>query len=394
VTALDRLIDAHASILPPREDQRARALSRLDAAITGEQRPRRSRRRRQLVVALGVTGLLAVIALAGPWRSQGTHIPVGPQSAVAESCNSATKPVSLCLHAFAAVARAQIAVNRGLVYWEHEIDYGSVGQHVTPETARAAGIPAGTIRHPFFVNRKAEIDVFITPAKRVYATARGIAAVFPTPADRAAWQADGSPSLAAWLRTSPETSPDARNITARSFYILSGGPISALDIDHLPPTANGLLRTLRHFVAVELPGTPGSAACAEQRPACPLKTRGIMNRLVLENLLSLLRYPFTTPASRGTIFEAFSQLHGAKLLGRVTDPEGRPGIGILITHNPDENVLVFQPQTGQLLATGLLANPTTSSLDKTHWWNAYLVKTGSAHAVPARIKRAPPYCCG
>ena len=89
-----------------------------------------------------------------------------------------------------------------------------------------------------------------------------------------------------------------------------------------------------------------------------------------------------------------SQLHGAKLLGRVSDPEGRPGIGILITHNPDENLLVFQPQTGQLLATGLLANPNRSSINQTHWWNAYLLKTGSAQRIPAEIKRAPPYCCG
>jgi hypothetical protein len=172
------------------------------------------------------------------------------------------------------------------------------------------------------------------------------------------------------------------------------GPIGRLDIDHLPPTADGLLRALRRIVALELPGTPGSAACAREQPSCPLKTRGIMNRLVLENLLSLLRYPLTTPESRGTIFEAFGKLHGAALLGRVTDPEGRPGIGILITHNPDENVLVFQPRTAQLLATGQLANPTHSTIDRTHWWDAYLVKTGVAHRVPASIRRAPPYCCG
>jgi hypothetical protein len=46
------------------------------------------------------------------------------------------------------------------------------------------------------VNRKAEIEVYITPGKRVYATARGIEALFPTAADRLAWEADGSPDLA------------------------------------------------------------------------------------------------------------------------------------------------------------------------------------------------------
>ena len=392
MTAISRLIDAHASIQPPRGDQRARALARLDDAIDAE-RHQPTRLRRQAVVALVATGLLAVVALAGPWHSHGDRIPGGPQAAVAASCNRASKPASACLHAFAALARAQVPVNHGLVYWEHEIDYGSVGQRITPETARAAGVPAGAIKRPFFVNRKAEVEIFITPAKHVYATARGVAAVFPTPADRAAWKADGSPSLDAWLRTSPATSPTARNITARSFYILSGGPISTLDIEHLPPTASELLRALRHVVALELPGTPGSASCAEQRPSCPVKTRGIMNRLVLEHLLSLLRYPFTTPASRGTIFEALSQLHGAELLGRISDPEGRPGIGILLAHNPDENLLVFQPQTGQLLATGLLANPNRNSINQTHWWNAYLLKTGSAQRIPAEIKRAPPYCC-
>jgi hypothetical protein len=395
MTVLDDLIGAHASFPPPSDDQRARARARLHTVIDAtEAGPRPSRRRWHAGLVLSAAVLILFFAIAEPWRSSGTDIPVGPEAAVAASCNSASQPAAICLHAFAAVARAQAAVSHGLVYWEHEIDYGSVGQHITREDAAKAGLPASRITHPFFVNRKAEIEVYLTPDKHVYATARGIQALFPTAADRAAWEADGSPGLAGWLRTSPETSPLARGISARAFYSLTGGQIDQLDIEHLPETAAGLLHELRHITALELPGTPDAAACAEQRSRCSLKTRGIMNRYVLENLLSLLRYPFTSPASRGTIFEAFSRLHGARLLGRVTDPEGRPGIGILVTHNPDENVLVFQPNTGQLLATGLLTHPSPSRIDETHWWGAYLVQTGVSHAVPASIKRGPPYCCG
>lgn len=395
MTVLDDLVDAHASITPPSEDQRARARARLHTAIAAaDAEPGWSRRGWHAGLVLSAAVLILFFAIAEPWRSSGTDIPVGPEAAVAASCDNASQPAAVCLHAFAAVARAQAAVSRGLVYWEHEIDYGSVGQHVTREDAAKSGLPPSRITHPFFVNRKAEIEVYITPDKRVYATTRGIQALFPSAADRAAWEADGSPDLSGWLRTSPETSPSARAIPARQFYGLSGEQLDQLDIEQLPTTAAGLLHELRHIAALELPGTPGSAACAEQRPGCPLKTRGIMNRYVLENLLSLLRYPFTSPASRGTIFEAFSRLHGAKLLGRVTDPEGRPGIGILVTHNPDENVLVFQPHTGQLLATGLLANPAPDQIGKTHWWEAYIVQIGVSHTVPAAIKRAPPYCCG
>jgi hypothetical protein len=395
MTVLDDLIDAHASISPPSDDQRARVRARLAAAIGAEEAgPARSRLRWHAGLVVSAAVLVLLVVIAGPWRTSGTDIPVGPERAVAASCSSASQPASVCLHAFAAVARAQAAVGRGLVYWEHEIDYGAVGQQITREDAAKSGFSASTIAHPFFVNRKAEIEVYISPGKRVFATSRGIQALFPSAADRRAWEADGSPDLSPWLRTSPETSSSARGIPARQFYSLTGGPLDQLDIDHLPATAAGLLHELRHIVALQLPGTPGSAACAELRPGCPLKTRGIMNRHVLENLLSLLRYPFTSPASRGTIFEAFSRLHGARLLGQVTDPEGRPGIGILVTHNPDENVLVFQPQTGQLLATGLLANPAPDRIGETHWWEAYLVRTGVTDHVPASIKRAPPYCCG
>ena len=162
--------------------------------------------------------------------------------------------------------------------------------------------------------------------------------------------------------------------TAREWYLISdllnANSTGQLSIEHLPSNADELLHALRRVAGHELPGTPGSAACAEQQPTCPAKTRGIMNRIVQEMMLSLLRYPLTPPSARGTLFDAFSRVRGARLLGTVTDPAGRKGIGILITHNPDENILIFQPKTAQLLATGLLANPTHNNITNTRWWAA------------------------
>jgi hypothetical protein len=387
VTALRRLIDSHADVAPPSGEQRARARARLDSAIDGTPvRARRSSRRRALLVVAVAVVALGVV-LEGPWRSGGAS-----SSAVAASCDDATRPASLCLHAFAGVARAQREIARGRAYWEEEIDYGSLGMVVRKDDSPSIGIPASAITRSFFVRRTSQIRVWITRDARVYATSRGIGAIFDTPADRAAWQADGSPSLARWL-AHPGATTNSAGISARKWFGLDPSQVGTLDIDHLPATAEELLRQMRLTVATQLPGTPGATACAAQLASCPIKTRGIMNRSIFTSLVWLLRYPLTTPAARGTVFDALGRLRGAALLGRVSDPRGRQGVGLLITHNPDDNVLLFQPQTGQLIATGHLSDPKAGP-SGIRWGESLLVRTGSAARVPSAAKTGEQWCCG
>ena len=58
-----------------------------------------------------------------------------------------------------------------------------------------SGFHAGSITKSFFAYQTLRIETWIAPDQKVYATERGIGVTFGSPADRAAWKANGSPSL-------------------------------------------------------------------------------------------------------------------------------------------------------------------------------------------------------
>jgi RNA polymerase sigma-70 factor (ECF subfamily) len=72
-----------------------------------------------------------------------------------------------------------------------------------------------------------------------------------------------------------------------------------------------------------------------------------------------LRETSASPEQRAALYEVAARLPGVQLVGRVTDPAGRPGLAVAMTHPADgvRHALVFDPETSALLAEEQLALP-------------------------------------
>jgi hypothetical protein len=68
----------------------------------------------------------------------------------------------------------------------------------------------------------------------------------------------------------------------------------------------------------------------------------------------LLSTPLTAPAVRSSLYRLIAGLDAVQLLGEITDPFGRTGIGVAIpsdsTGAPARRVLIFDARTSEVLA--------------------------------------------
>lgn len=140
---------------------------------------------------------------------------------------------------------------------------------------------------------------------------------FLGPRDEAGWRASGAPEF-------PSGTSDST---------LPAGALSYEALESLPTDPDELLSALREQVAFE--GIPGDV--------------GVFLRL--GQLLSRGDAP---PALRAGLYRAASQLPGIQLVGPVTDPTGRPGVGVGMTYSETgaavRLVMVFDQETSALLA--------------------------------------------
>jgi hypothetical protein len=137
---------------------------------------------------------------------------------------------------------------------------------------------------------------------------------FLTTADRAAWVADGQPSV-----FQPSSNIDA---------LEAKGALSGPDLSGLPTDPDALLADIE-------------ARKVEDAPAGDAYTFKIIG--------DLLRETNATPALRAAIYRAAAKLPGVTLLSTVTDPVGRSGIGLADTSNGQRNELIFNPTTSALI---------------------------------------------
>jgi hypothetical protein len=138
---------------------------------------------------------------------------------------------------------------------------------------------------------------------------------FVTPADRAAWVSHGSPALS----TTPSD-------TTFGPGTLSDGPqvLSKL------PTDPGQLGSMLSARTIE-GGPPGPAEDFAQ-------------------IGDLLRETNASPALRSALYQVAETIPGVKLLGTVTDHDGRSGIGLArVSAGGEEFEYVFDPSTSALL---------------------------------------------
>jgi hypothetical protein len=171
---------------------------------------------------------------------------------------------------------------------------------------------------------------------------RDIRADFATPADRAAWQRAGSPSLT-----------DMKPFSADSHYdepYLELGPkgTKMADLPKLPDTPGGLERLIR----ADRRRTQRQLAGLHAGPqALPYVEE------VYDTAVGIITSP-TTPKVRAAAYRMLAAQPGIRSLGNVRDGLGRPGVALavpfqraqLMTLRKGEEHLIIDPVSAKVLA--------------------------------------------
>lgn len=173
---------------------------------------------------------------------------------------------------------------------------------------------------------------------------------FLSPADRAAWVAQGRPKLPGPTVRTIDENPGTSD---RSDGWL---PITYQQILQLPTDPTRLTDALSERIYAgqpngSCPTPPGldvAAVRCPHRPVTDLDRYGAIVFLVTN-------YPL--PAQlRSALYQALTRLDGIELTGKLTDLAGRHGIGVTIgpleeERVPRRTVLIFEPATGRLLGS-------------------------------------------
>lgn len=141
--------------------------------------------------------------------------------------------------------------------------------------------------------------------------------VFPRPRDRTLWMRAGRPRIQGG---GSDREYGAGRLLPEGFEALPTDPGTLADV----------LR--RDRVDSALPADPGLFVAAAD----------------------LLSEPLVDPAHRAALYRVVAGIEGVRLLGQVTDPSGRPGVGVAITSRSgntlQDHVLIFDAETSEVLA--------------------------------------------
>ncbi|MFF4653736.1 CU044_5270 family protein [Streptomyces sp. NPDC001380] len=177
-----------------------------------------------------------------------------------------------------------------------------------------------------------------------------------TPADKAAWQAAGSPrrvQLEVWEPTGSHAilskmgtgRPTVlRTNIGGKIYAVGPDNVSYKDLQALPSTSAGLRRHLEELYAQD----NGADGRAWGRSAWMLRQAG-----------NLVTMP-VKPAVRAAAYRVMAGLPGVRVVGHVTDPLGREGVGVEFPGTyrtalgTTQQQLVIDAATGDMLSDELL----------------------------------------
>jgi hypothetical protein len=81
----------------------------------------------------------------------------------------------------------------------------------------------------------------------------------------------------------------------------------------------------------------------------------------------LLATPLTPPDVKVALFDVLKGLPGATLVPRVTDPQGRTGVGVQFDTPAWKTLFLFNPQTGALLGTRSIGHEEVPGRDIDDW---------------------------
>lgn len=177
-------------------------------------------------------------------------------------------------------------------------------------------------------------------------------------ADKAAWIAAGRPPL----RTN-DRSWELRGQQARRFMSWPGILFPRVDwnrhawnhaarqLQQLPTDPAALERRLRDNWWRDRAGSPEARErCRNPTYAqrCPDEAEATVD--IFQAATWLLARPITPPALRAALFRMLARLEGIRMLGTMTDEEGRRGTAVAITFGGVRHELLFDPGSSLLLA--------------------------------------------
>jgi hypothetical protein len=189
---------------------------------------------------------------------------------------------------------------------------------------------------------------------------------FPTPQDEQRWRRAGEPFKPGPSgggrpgfvqrhrdpRALDQPPVPQHRIQGPAFWVLGRTGVTVRDVRRLPTTPAALQRALLSMRAPER----GGARAADDK----------VWWLWYETPNLLAEWPLT-PRTRAAAYRMLADLPGIRLVGRVTDPLGRPGVAVARTEHDQgfgtvERQLVFDPETSAFLAgQTILRTPTTST---------------------------------
>jgi len=160
-------------------------------------------------------------------------------------------------------------------------------------------------------------------------------ASFLSSRQRAAWIAAGSPPL-----------PRAGRVSTKTFGKQGLGGLYFSRLSQLPTDPHQLRRWIE---AHKVPGKAGLTAAGTTSTGFPPLKSG--QAPVFGAIGFLLGETFARPTLRAALYRVASELPGVQLLGAVTDPVGRKGVGVAYTDatHGERLELIFDPKTSTLL---------------------------------------------
>lgn len=293
---------------------------------------RRPRVRRLVMVGAVPAVVLAVVAGATVMSDQS---PDGTPPTPENAQPAQAEPRSARELLLVAAERSESSPATTGRYWVQGTEFGS----------RMEVGPAGQ-RYDILLRVSSELWLATRPGDESLAVQQNLGAAPISPADEAAWRADGSP--ARWPIPGPdgtpsdefyESEPGPRGIrkmagaTAENNFLLGGSPVSLTTLDTLPtdPAA------LKAWLLERLRGN--------QEPD---------DYALFWNAKSLVLDLPVSPAVRSAAYRMMADLRSVTLLGTVADQRGRSGLAVAYTHDGDfgrsEYRLVIDPDTGQAFA--------------------------------------------
>ena len=299
----------------------------------------------------------------------------------------------------------------------HVTDGPASGKYWRVQMVGGVTVPGGTRAHPYDISLRTYADQWNprSAGHKVWLISRQLGARPSSSADAAAWRASGSPR--AW-RSGQE--PDSylgglplqwvgplaasTSASARSAsWAVSDGTVGFIEGD-LAGLSAARFRQMR----------PGQVKATLRRYAvrahCRYSGCSTVGQLIWSEALFLLEDPVSA-AVRSATFKVMAGLPGVRLIGRMTDPLGRPGYAIAPgAQDPNPapgnfnplRVILIDPRTGTLLATAelgpmprtlhCLSNSVAERKERKPHWRP--VKSLRPNRHPARSPNSYGKCVG